>query len=100
MLDFGAIGAAIDTVQRRGVRGASPRVVYSTTLTSVLEALSQVLEITARTMALQTSCCSGLDAIGYAADLVAKGEVDTLPSAAGSRLRSIVFRSWNCGPRD
>jgi len=76
LLDFGGIGAAIDTVHRRGVRGATPRVVYTTTLTSVLEALGQVLGITARTMALQTSCCSGLDAIGYASDLVANGEVD------------------------
>lgn len=76
LLDFGGIGDAIAMVQRKGARGAAARVVYTTTLTSVLETINQVLGITARTMALQTSCCSGLDAIGYAADLVAKGEVD------------------------
>jgi 3-oxoacyl-(acyl-carrier-protein) synthase len=76
LLDFGGIGNAIETVHRRGARGALPRVVYTTTLTSVLETLNNVMGITARTMALQTSCCSGMDAIGYAANLVADGEVD------------------------
>ena len=76
LLDFGGIGNAIESVQKRGVRGVRPRVVYTTTLTTVPDVISQVCEITARTMTIQTSCCSGLDAIGMAADMVSSGEVD------------------------
>lgn len=76
LLDFGAIGNAIDTVQRRGPRAAKGKVVYTTTLTSVPDAINQVLGITARAMTLQSSCCSGGDAIGFARDLVATGEAD------------------------
>jgi len=76
LLDFGGIGSAIDSVNRRGPRAAKAKVVYTTTLTSVPDAINQVLGITTRTMTLQSSCCSGADAIGYAANLVATGEVD------------------------
>jgi 3-oxoacyl-(acyl-carrier-protein) synthase len=51
-------------------------VVFSTTLTGIVEVVSQVCGIIGRTRAVQTSCCSGLDAIGQAAELVAAGEVD------------------------
>jgi 3-oxoacyl-(acyl-carrier-protein) synthase len=51
-------------------------VVFTTTLTSVPDVINQVLGITARAMTLQSSCCSGMDAIGQAAQLVATGEVD------------------------
>lgn len=76
LLDFGGIGAAIDSVQRRGARGAQPRVVYTTTLSVIPEVISDICRISARTMSVQTSCCSGLDAIGNAAGMVASGEVD------------------------
>ncbi len=76
LLDFGGIGGAIDAVQKGGARMAQARVVYTTTLTSVVDVMSGMCGITARTMAVQTSCCSGLDAIGRAAELVSTGEVD------------------------
>ena len=76
LLDFGGIGNAIEAVNKRGVRAAQPRVVYTTTLTTVPDVISQVCGITARTMTVQSSCCSGSDAIGHAAELVATGEAD------------------------
>ncbi len=76
LLDFGGIVGAIDSVQKRGMRGVQRRVVYTTTLTAIPDVINQVCGITARTMAIQTSCCAGLDAIGAAAEMVAKGEVD------------------------
>jgi 3-oxoacyl-[acyl-carrier-protein] synthase II len=76
LLDFGGIGSAIDSVQRRGARGAKPRVVYTTTLSVIPEVISEVCGITARTMSIQTSCCSGLDAIGTAANMISSGEAD------------------------
>lgn len=76
LLDFGGIGNAIESVQKRGQRGAQARVVYTTTLSVVPEIISELCGITARTMSVQTSCCSGLDAIGQAANLIASGEAE------------------------
>lgn len=76
LLDFGGIGNAIAAVNDRGPRAAQARVVYTATLTSIPDAINNVLGISARTMTIQTTCCSGLDAIGRAAELIASGEVD------------------------
>lgn len=76
LMDFGGIGSTIESVSKRGLRGIQPRTVFTTTLISVPDAISQVLGITARTLTVQSSCCSGLDAIGRAIDLVATGETD------------------------
>ncbi len=76
LLDFGSIGDAIESVNKRGARGAQARVVYTASGTSTPNAINLALGKAARTMSMQTSCCSGLDAMGYAADLIASGEVD------------------------
>ena len=76
LMDFGGITSSMDSVHKRGVRGAQGRTIYTTNITSVPDAINQVLGITARTMTLQNSCCSGMDAVGYAADLVATGVAD------------------------
>lgn len=76
LVDFGGIGNAIEAVQERGARGAQARVVYTTTLSAIPDVINKVCGIVARTMTVQTSCCSGIDAIGHAADLVASGEVE------------------------
>jgi 3-oxoacyl-(acyl-carrier-protein) synthase len=76
LMDFGGICDTIDAVHRLGPRAAKGRVVYSSNTASVAGILNQVFGVTARTMALQSSCCSGMDAIGFAAELVARGEVD------------------------
>jgi 3-oxoacyl-(acyl-carrier-protein) synthase len=76
LMDFGGIISTIDAVARRGARGAQARTVFTANCTGVQEAINQALGSSARTMAIQSACCSGLDAIGYAADLIAKGDVD------------------------
>ncbi len=76
IMDFGSIGGAIDAVHKRGVRGAQPRTLYAMGISSVPSSVNQVLGLTARTMAVSTQCSAGMDAIGYATDLVANGEVD------------------------
>ncbi len=75
-MDFGGIIGAIDSVIKHGARGARPRTVYTTNTASISGAVNEVLGLSARTMAVQSSCCSGMDAIGLAARLVAEGEVD------------------------
>ncbi|MGH7997566.1 MAG: beta-ketoacyl-[acyl-carrier-protein] synthase family protein [Opitutaceae bacterium] len=76
LMDFGSIAKAIGGVERFGSRGANPRMVYTAPLTNVVESVSHILRLNARTMTIQSSCCSGLDAIGYAFELIASGEVD------------------------
>jgi 3-oxoacyl-[acyl-carrier-protein] synthase II len=76
LMDFGGISASTEAVYKRGWKGAIGRTIFTTNLTSVPDAINTVLGTAARTMALQNSCCSGLDAIGYAAALVADGHVD------------------------
>jgi 3-oxoacyl-(acyl-carrier-protein) synthase len=76
LLDFGSIGNAIDAVTKRGAKGANARVVYSAAGTSTSSAINYALRTNARAMTVQSSCCSGLDAIGQAANLIASGAVD------------------------
>jgi 3-oxoacyl-(acyl-carrier-protein) synthase len=76
LLDFGAIVNSIDTVARRGARGGQARTVFTANGAGVQEAINQALGSSARAMAIQSACCSGMDAIGYAAELVARGDVD------------------------
>jgi 3-oxoacyl-(acyl-carrier-protein) synthase len=76
LMDFGGIGSTINAVNKRGIRAAQGRVVYTSNVASVPGTVNHVLGITARTMSLQSSCCSGLDAIGHAAGLIATGEID------------------------
>jgi 3-oxoacyl-(acyl-carrier-protein) synthase len=76
LMDFGAASSSIDSVAKHGARGAKPRTIYTFSIASIADAVKEVLGISARTMAVQSTCCSGLDAIGFAAGMVAKGEVD------------------------
>jgi 3-oxoacyl-[acyl-carrier-protein] synthase II len=76
LMDFGGIVGSIDAVQQKGLRGAQPRALYATGIASVPSAVNHALGASARTMAVSTQCCAGMDAIGYAVDLVASGEVE------------------------
>jgi 3-oxoacyl-(acyl-carrier-protein) synthase len=76
LMDFGGISSGTESVFKRGLRGVQGRTIYTTNLTSIPDAINQVLGTATRTMSLQNSCCSGMDAIGYARNLVANGEVD------------------------
>jgi len=76
LMDFGGILESVDAVFKHGSRGAKPRKIYTTNPSSTPGSIGETLGFTARTMAIQSACCAGLDAIGYAAGLVADGEVD------------------------
>jgi 3-oxoacyl-(acyl-carrier-protein) synthase len=76
IMDFGGAIRSIDAVRDRGMKMAQTRAIYAAGIGSVPSAINQAIGINARTMALSNQCSSGLDAIGYAASLVASGEVD------------------------
>lgn len=76
VMDFEGIGKTVEGVISKGVRGASGRVVYTTNAACIAASIAHALAIDARTMAVQSSCCTGLDAIGHAVRLVESGEAD------------------------
>ena len=76
VMDFGGITQSIRSVANRGIRGVRPRVVETANVTHVATCISRTLGITGFMQSVQSSCCSGVDAIGMAADLVASGEAD------------------------
>lgn len=76
LMDFEGIGRTIEGVTSKGVRGAVPRTVYTTNAACIPATVADMLQIDAKTMSIQTSCCAGMDAIGHAARMVATGEAD------------------------
>lgn len=76
VMDFDGICRTIDSVLENGVRGALARSVYTANAACIPATAANALRVNARTMSIQSSCCAGLDAVGYAAGLVANGETD------------------------
>jgi 3-oxoacyl-(acyl-carrier-protein) synthase len=76
IMDFGGTISSLDAVKERGPKMAQPRVLYGIGIGSAPSAVARALGIAGRTLGLSNQCSSGLDAIGYAASLVANGEVD------------------------
>jgi 3-oxoacyl-[acyl-carrier-protein] synthase II len=74
--DFGGISNSAQAVFTRGPQAALARIIFTATNANTTESINQVLGMAARTMTLQNSCCAGLDAVGYAADLIARGEAE------------------------
>ena len=75
-MDFGAICRSIDSTFRRGVRGALHPLIYVVSPASIGGSIVDKLGLRGRSIALQSSCCAGIDAIGFATDVVARGEAD------------------------
>jgi 3-oxoacyl-(acyl-carrier-protein) synthase len=75
-MDFEGINRGEQSVFKRGLRGVQPKLIFSTHVASIASTIVDVLKISAKAMAVQSSCCGGADAIGLAAEAVASGEVD------------------------
>jgi 3-oxoacyl-(acyl-carrier-protein) synthase len=76
LMDFDRISREINLVAKKGPRYAMARNLYETSLVNVPGKISELLGPTTRMFSLQSSCCSGLDAIGQAVELVAMGQTD------------------------
>jgi len=76
LMDFGAITRETESVAKSGIRGVHSKLVFVSSVAHVAATVSEALRVASRNMTFQSSCCSGLDAIGHAAEAVAKGEVD------------------------
>lgn len=76
LMDFGAINKGIDLILRHGPLRALPTTVSDVLVSSISEAIVDMIGGPARSMSFQSACCSGLDAIGRAAELISLGEAD------------------------
>lgn len=75
LMDSEVINKTIENVTRRGPRFGLTRVVFQGPVASISASVAELVG-GGRTLSLQTACCSGSDAIGHAAEMVAKGESD------------------------
>ncbi len=75
LMDSDVINRTIENVVRKGPRFGLSRVVYQGPVSSIAAAVAESLG-GARSIALQSACCSGSDAIGHAAALIANGTTD------------------------
>jgi 3-oxoacyl-(acyl-carrier-protein) synthase len=76
LMDFGAINKGVDLIVRKGPLSGLPTSVFTASVSSIGGAISELIGEVTRSLAVQSACCAGLDAIGQGAQLVAAGEVD------------------------
>ena len=76
LMDFGAINKGVDMILRKGPVNGLPTSVFSASVSSISGTIGEMIGGTTRTLALQSACCAGSDAIGHAVDMVARGETD------------------------
>lgn len=74
-MDSDVINKSIENVAKKGPRFGLSRVVFQGPVSSIGAAVAEFVG-GGRTLALQSACCSGSDAIGHAAAMVASGESD------------------------
>lgn len=75
LMDSGVINKTIEDVTRKGPRYGLTRVVFHAPVASIASSIAQYIGAS-RTLSMQSACCSGTDAIGHAAAMVASGETD------------------------
>lgn len=76
LMDLESIYRTMVNTAIKGPRYAVPSAVVDSQQIAVPSRIAEWLDTPARVIALQTACCSGLDAIGHAAEMIASGQVD------------------------
>lgn len=76
LMDFGSINKGVDLILRHGPASALPTSVSTALVSGIGATVSEMIGGTTRTMSFQSACCSGLDAIGRASEMIATGEAD------------------------
>ena len=74
LMDPQVIMNSILDVERKGPRYARPRLVREAIGSAASGAIVHSFDMNARVVSFQSACCSGLDAVGFAADMISRGE--------------------------
>lgn len=74
LMDFGVMNKIMDRIMRKGMDFGLPSAVFNSSTSAIAGAIAERIDGSSQTMALQSACCSGLDAIGHAAMKIASGE--------------------------
>jgi 3-oxoacyl-[acyl-carrier-protein] synthase II len=83
IMDFDKIGRGMENVMKKGSRFAQGSIMYEASVANVAGKIAQWLDVPTRMLTMQTSCCSGTDAIGQAFDQISSGLSD-IAIAGGS----------------
>lgn len=76
LMDFGAINKSIDMAVNDGPLSANPTSVAGSMVSGIGATVGDAIGGTTRAMSFQSACCSGVDSIGRAAEMIALGESD------------------------
>ncbi len=76
LMDPDLMRRTIASVALKGPRAAVPSVVFEAPPSATGGRVAGILNTRCRTLAIQSACCSGLDAIGHGAEMVASGQAD------------------------
>ncbi|MFA5265545.1 MAG: beta-ketoacyl synthase N-terminal-like domain-containing protein [Opitutaceae bacterium] len=76
LMDFGIINHTFDTIAKKGKIIAFPYSVAAASVASISSMIAEWVGGSCRTLAVQSACCSGTDAIGHAAEKIASGEAE------------------------
>jgi 3-oxoacyl-(acyl-carrier-protein) synthase len=76
IMDIDKVSRGVQVVAKKGARYSLASTIYETSVVNVPGKIAEFVGVPSRMFALQSSCCSGLDAIGHAAELVASGQTD------------------------
>ncbi len=76
LMDFGVINKGLDMIARHGPMSALPTSVNDALVSGIGATVSGMLGTKTRVISPQSACCSGLDAIGRAAEMISTGETE------------------------
>lgn len=76
LMDFGCINKGIELILKKGPLSASPTTVADILVSNISASIGEMIGGKTRAASFQSACCSGLDAIGRAAEIIAKGEAE------------------------
>ena len=74
LMDPQVIMNSVLDVERKGPRYARPRLVREAIGSATSGAIVHTMDLNARVVSFQSACCSGLDAVGFGAEMIQRGE--------------------------
>jgi 3-oxoacyl-[acyl-carrier-protein] synthase II len=76
LMDFAPVNRMSEDLKRKGNFVSTPSTIFTMSVSSICGTVGEMIGGTTRTLALQSACCAGIDAIGHAAEMIASGEAD------------------------